>query len=481
MAIRVNVPQRQGGRGLQINPIQARGRQLQAAAPAPPKQDWSAVGKSMMGLADQIKESRQKANRAKLVQSLVAGDDATEADAFDAPAPMTPTMQTAEATGLMAEADAFDETPAPPTPIAPATPTPSALSQLNMPDKAKTMFKELVNSGDTDGAYKIAMAFAMKPAKEYTLSEGQRVTDAKGKVIAEGAPKTFAPTKLTKPTILYDKTLKQNRAVTVEEQRTNPTNFTKASDPSALVSPDGTVNETAVEAESKVARAGRAGPKEKQDIEIAKNAATEFKDIRAQARGARKTFNQMVGIGSALDRLADVEGTTGVGREELSKVKSFLNTVLGEGTFDESVIASEELVIVEGGKIAMTFIEQTKGAITERENAMFKSFAPNLTKTPQGNRLIIAYAKASAEAQMEASRLASQYRAEKGTFDDGFDAYLETNMIPYQQRLDGLIAEARNMSGGMTPAESAMGGGNNNTNNVVNNALSIVRRNQVNQ
>lgn len=481
MAVRVNVPQRQGGRGLQINPIQARGRQLQSAAPTAPKNSFqnaaAQIEKTIDGYIDFDKESRQKANRAKLVQSLVQEDDATEADAFDGPANVAPTIEPVIESGGYGTADAFNETPAPPQKISPATPNASKLSKLNMPDQAKSIFKEMVKSGDTDGAYKIAMAFAMKPAKEYTLSEGQRVTDAKGNVIAEGAPKTFAPTKPTKPTILYDKTLKQNRAVTVEEQRTNPTNFTKASDPSALVSPDGTVNETAVEAESKVAKAGRAGPKEKQDIEIAKDAAGEFKDIRTQARGARKTFNQMVGIGSALDRLADVEGTTGVGREELSKVKSFLNTVLGEGTFDESVIASEELVIVEGGKIAMTFIEQTKGAITERENAMFKSFAPNLTKTPQGNRLIIAYAKASAEAQMEASRLASQYRAEKGTFDDGFDAYLEANMIPYQQRLDGLIAEARNMSGGMTPAESAMGGGNNNTNNVVNNALSIVRRN----
>ena len=145
----------------------------------------------------------------------------------------------------------------------------------------------------------------------------------------------------------------------------------------------------------------------------------ELQEIRKQARGAQRTIRQMDGIASALDRLESFEGTTGVGREEFSKVKNFLNTIFGKGTFDENVLASEELVIVEGGKIAMTFIEQTKGAITERENAMFKSFAPNLSKTPQGNRLIIAYAKAAAEAQAEESRLASAYRAQNdGVFDD---------------------------------------------------------------
>jgi hypothetical protein len=76
MAVRVNVPQRQGGRGLQINPIQARGRQLQSAAPTAPKNSFqnaaAQIEKTIDGYIDFDKESRQKANRAKLVQSLVA-------------------------------------------------------------------------------------------------------------------------------------------------------------------------------------------------------------------------------------------------------------------------------------------------------------------------------------------------------------------------------------------------------------------------
>ena len=156
MAIRVNVPQRQGGRGLQINPIQARGQVLQASAPAPPKQDWSAVGKSMMGLADQIKESRQKANRAKLVQSLVQEDDMGEGEAFNATVPQ---VQVDGMEGMMQDSGVMGG------PSAPAMPKASRLSQLNMPDQAKSIFKEMVKSGDTDGAYKIAMKFALQPPK----------------------------------------------------------------------------------------------------------------------------------------------------------------------------------------------------------------------------------------------------------------------------------------------------------------------------
>ena len=223
MAVNVNMPQRQNvSRGIQAPQIQARGRQLQAAAPAPPKQDWSAFGKSMIGLGNQLKESRQKANRAKLVQSLVQEDDATEADAFDGPANVAPTIEPVIESGGYGTADAFNETPAPPQKISPATPNASRLSQLNMPDQAKAIFKEAVKSGDTDTAYKIAMKFALQPAKEYTLSEGQRVTDAKGNVIAEGAPKSFAPAKPTKPVKAYNSKTGQEQYATPAEINSNP-------------------------------------------------------------------------------------------------------------------------------------------------------------------------------------------------------------------------------------------------------------------
>jgi len=220
MAIQINpVRKSADNRGVRAPQIQSQGRILQAAAPAPPKNN---IAQGAADMVNAFKESRQKANRAKLVQGLVQEDDATEADAFDAPAAVAPTIEPVIESGGYGTADAFNETPAPPQKISPATPNASKLSQLNMPDQAKSIFKEMVKSGDTDGAYKIAMAFALKPAKEYTLSEGQRVTDAKGNVIAEGAPKSFAPTKPTKPVKAYNRKTGQEQYATPAEINSNP-------------------------------------------------------------------------------------------------------------------------------------------------------------------------------------------------------------------------------------------------------------------
>ncbi len=211
MAVRVNMPQRQNvSRGIQAPQIQARGRQLQAAAPAPPKQDWSAVGKSMMGLANQLKESRQKANRAKLVQGLVQEDDMGEGEAFNATVPQ---VQADGMEGMMQDSGVMGG------PSAPATPKASRLSQLNMPDQAKAIFKEAVKSGDTDTAYKIAMKFALQPAKEYKLGKDDVVTDATGKIIAQGPASTPKP---EKPVKAYNSETKQEEYATPTQINNNP-------------------------------------------------------------------------------------------------------------------------------------------------------------------------------------------------------------------------------------------------------------------
>lgn len=467
MAVRVNMPQRQNvSRGIQAPQIQARGRQLQAAAPAPPKQDWSAVGKSMMGLADEIKESRQKANRAKLVQSLVAGDDATEADAFDAPAPMTPTMQTAEATGLMAEADAFDETPAPPTPIAPATPTPSALSQLNMPDKAKTMFKELVNSGDTDGAYKIAMAFAMKPAKEYTLSEGQRVTDAKGKVIAEGAPKSFAPPKPVAPKILWDRTQKKNRPVSIAEQQANPNNFAEQSKATDLYDPDGNPFPKRIETKMKLAQAGVVQPENLFKKGLAEIYVKEYGASRKSANEARGRLKNFAEADAMLKNIERLGGTTGLGTEELTTFKKFANRFFG-ADYNESLIASEEAFAAKSGQLAMDYISQTKGAISDKEMARFDKMSPNLQTSIEGNRHIMAYAKIRARQEIRLQKLADAYIKQNGVLDAGFDEIAANQTQELKAELDNWYLQAdgiRRARGSMDEQSLFSSGGNNNAN-----------------
>lgn len=165
--------------------VTARGSILQSAAPTIPKQDYTGFGKALGDIADTIKETRQQANRKNLVEKMVAMDEMGEGDAFDATVPQ---VQADGMEGMMLDSGEMGG------PSTPATPNNSPLDILNMPDGAKKIFKDLVNAGQTDDAFKIAMAFAMKPPKEYTLGKDQVVKDAQGKTIAEG-PKSTTTTK----------------------------------------------------------------------------------------------------------------------------------------------------------------------------------------------------------------------------------------------------------------------------------------------
>lgn len=214
MAVRVNMPQRQATQGLQIRPIQAQGRQLQSAAPTAPRNSFqnaaASFRKNAMEYNKLNKESRQKANRAKLVQSLVLEDDMGEGEAFNATVPQ---VQADGMEGMMQDSGVMGG------PSAPATPKASRLSQLNMPDQAKAIFKEAVKSGDTDTAYKIAMKFALQPPKEYKLGKDDVVTDATGKIIAQGPTSTPKP---EKPVKAYNSKTGKEQYATPAEINSNP-------------------------------------------------------------------------------------------------------------------------------------------------------------------------------------------------------------------------------------------------------------------
>tara|TARA_B100000427_G_scaffold35756_1_gene25925 strand:- start:2945 stop:4408 length:1464 start_codon:yes stop_codon:yes gene_type:complete len=465
--------------------ITARGRQLQSSAPPIPKSGIGAgmagLGKSLGEIADTIKESRQKANRAKLVRSLVQEDDATEADAFDAPAPMTPSMQTAEATGLMADADAFDVTPTPPTPIAPATPNASKLSKLNMPDQAKTIFKDLVNSGDTDGAYKIAMAFAMKPKEQIILGEGQGVFERQPDgTLKETArrPKTFAPPKPVAPKILWDRKLKKNRSVSIAEQRANPNNFAEASKATDLYDPDGNPFPKRIETQMKLKQAGVPQPDNLFKKGLAEIYVKEYGASRDRANDARNRLNNFAEAAAMLDNIERLGGTTGIGTEEYTAFKKFANRFFG-ADYNESLIASEEAFAAKSGQLAMDYISQTKGAISDREMARFDKMSPNLQTSVEGNRHIMAYAQIRARQEIRLQKLADAYIKQNGRLDHGFDEIAAQQTQELKAELDNWYLQAddiRRARGSMDEQLLFSSGGDNNTNNVVNKALGIVRR-----
>ena len=196
MAVNVNMPQRQNiSRGIQAPQIQARGRQLQAAAPAPPKQDWSAVGKSMMGLANQLQKSRQAENRKKLIDNLV-GDDA---EIMTSGTGVEPEQRMNFIEGMSPqeratsyEADAFNA----------SGPKPKRVNKMEaegIPKRAQNAIRNFREAGDYDSAFKIYNTFATAKAptpEPFTLGKDDRRFSADGKLIAQGVsgePKDSRP------------------------------------------------------------------------------------------------------------------------------------------------------------------------------------------------------------------------------------------------------------------------------------------------
>lgn len=64
------------------------------------------------------------------------------------------------------------------------------------------------------------------------------------------------------------------------------------------------------------------------------------------------------------------------------------------------------------------------GAMSDPDREFLMSSVPNINKTPQGNKLMIEYAKKIAKRNVEVAKLATQYRQKHGTLDIGFNDLL---------------------------------------------------------
>lgn len=60
------------------------------------------------------------------------------------------------------------------------------------------------------------------------------------------------------------------------------------------------------------------------------------------------------------------------------------------------------------------------GAMSDKDREFLQNITPNLSKTPEGNRLIIETNKRIAKRDADVARLARQYRQQRGTLDEGF-------------------------------------------------------------
>jgi hypothetical protein len=98
---------------------------------------------------------------------------------------------------------------------------------------------------------------------------------------------------------------------------------------------------------------------------------------------------------------------TGFAGETLLKVKQLGKRLGIEGL--ETANAEQAQVLF--GDFVMSRVQQTKGAISNKEMELFATFSPGLSKTPEGNRQILSFIKQADQRAQELSKKVRTWRA----------------------------------------------------------------------
>ncbi len=147
--------------------------------------------------------------------------------------------------------------------------------------------------------------------------------------------------------------------------------------------------------------------------------------------------------------LIDAGAKTGFAGDWLLQGKQ-LATALGMDV--KGVKEGEELRTLFGNFI-MGRVQQTKGAISNKEMKLFEEFSPSLTKTPEGNKAILSYAKQAYDRSRQIGQLVDNLRSQnisEGEISRQINSFREKNPLdasvlknPASQTGSGLTPEAR--------------------------------------
>tara|TARA_R100001129_G_scaffold118513_1_gene81966 strand:+ start:2894 stop:4378 length:1485 start_codon:yes stop_codon:yes gene_type:complete len=443
--------------------VTARGRQLQTAAPTIPRNSFAQGAAAFNKLADDVvaqgKISRQKANRRAVVEGLMSMENADQADAFNVSA--------------LGDNEMFgDDEPNIPTFSETTAATPSAkvnpLQELGMGKKAQDAFKRYAENGMYDEAFSLYDTFVKAKKDRVILSEGQAAYEvgADGNLTEKAQrPKTFAPVKPDAPKVFYDRSTGKNRAVTSAELSANPSRYTTAIKSTDLFDPDGKPIQERIDIQQKLAKAGVAQPENIFKKEIAEVFAKEFGTAREQARDARTRLDNFAEASKMLDKIESLGGQTGIGSALFLEAKKLGNRLFDAG-FDPELIATEEAFAAKTGQLAMDYISQTKGAISDREMDRFDKMSPNLTTSLEGNRHLIKYAQIRARLILDTQRAMNKYMKENnGVLDAGFDDELAKSTQGVKDEIDRWYVEASDIARTSNLFEETGGGLQSSNNN----------------
>jgi len=160
-------------------------------------------------------------------------------------------------------------------------------------------------------------------------------------------------------------------------------------------------------------------------------------DQLERAKGARASNAEIIKLGSEsaraipkLERGLDLlnEVGTGTGEATLLSLKKAVSA-LGYDVNMDKIASAEELQTIMGDQV-MARVAQTKGAVSEKEMALFTEYSANFGKTPEGNRRILRFALATEQRNAEKADLVRSLRREGATsleIQDSVDQFMAEN------------------------------------------------------
>jgi len=150
---------------------------------------------------------------------------------------------------------------------------------------------------------------------------------------------------------------------------------------------------------------------------VGKYFGEQYGEIQKAGLAASQTMNRLNGMGQLLEGV-NTGKLAPIGMEVAAYAQSLgmnIDPKLGNRQALEAVSREMALQLRSpAGGAGMP------GALSDQDRKFLESMTPGLSKTPEGNRMIVEARKKLAQRDQEVAKLARDYRSKKGTLDEGF-------------------------------------------------------------
>lgn len=175
----------------------------------------------------------------------------------------------------------------------------------------------------------------------------------------------------------------------------------------------------------------------------------EFTGLQKRASKARDSNTRIARTRQLLKGVTS--GRTVPTKNTLKSIARGLGVDLKKFGIDPDTVPFAEGLASLQTQFALEFVQQTKGAISDREIALFLDAAPGLARTNEGNELILELQEEINNRAIEVAKNAREYRKQNGRLDEGFfdqlDAFNEANPL----FTEDLAARIQALSGQQAP------------------------------